>query len=86
MKHTKGPWKYVKSTSYHSIQAEGPCDIARLVNSNREANAHLVSAAPEMLELVEILLNMTVNAVDPEGFSDIRNKCYQVLAKAKGLE
>lgn len=64
--HTNGEWKYI--SSHKNIASEGPrvisdaCPIAEfgfqsdvLTKTEREANARLISAAPDMLEtLVKI--------------------------------
>jgi hypothetical protein len=52
----------------------------------------LVTAAPEMLEALEwaldLIINITCNAVDPKCFTEIRNKSYDfqdtILKKARG--
>lgn len=94
MKHTMGPWKVVEQDIYtHVAHNELGFRIANVFNQSSggefakeevKANAHLIAAAPEMLHLVEVLLNVTVNAVDPNDFSDIRKQCRAVLAKARG--
>lgn len=85
-KATSGPWKYVKSTSYHSIVAEnnGPCDIARIVNSNREANAHLIAAAPEMLEALLAARNSLVLNGLAHASRETLDKINAAIAKANG--
>lgn len=52
--------------------------------SDEASDTCLIAAAPEMYELVEILLGVTVNAVAAEDFSEIRERCWSVLAKARG--
>lgn len=88
---SKGPW-----TKQFGAFTPGFASAMRIFSGKRavadvfwgdnesEQNANLIAAAPEMLELVETLLSVTVNAVDPNGFSEIREKCYRVIAKARG--
>jgi hypothetical protein len=56
MKHTKGPWVIEKAETgipYSLIYpaSNDICPIARITNGTEcDANAHLIAAAPEMLE------------------------------------
>lgn len=64
MKHTPGPWRIIDhDEEYITItdaeQDFGVCKLEESASENREimkANAHLISAAPEMLEICELIL------------------------------
>ena len=66
-KHTPGPWTHYddsKSTHRHEIVALGKT-VARVYCTNgREiedaANAQLISAAPQMLEALQTILNISL--------------------------
>jgi hypothetical protein len=77
-KHTPGPWIYVDADS----KPKGmPC-----VFHDNPADGHLIAAAPELLKLAQILIDITTNSVDPEDFTAIRNDALAVIAKAEGRE
>ena len=86
--HTPGPW-FVNGP-WH-IQADTktaiPVIVAQITplrsgdNEEREANARLIAAAPELLEALEEALEvLRVNGLDPLGQDNIR----AIVAKAKG--
>ena len=99
MKHTQGPWKFDASTRFFeivgadgrnilsSIYADDRSDDA-FNDSTDRANAHLIAAAPDMLEELEQLceaLNDSVlstgsNTMDEEILYNIR----KIIKKAKG--
>lgn len=61
MKHTSGPWKYVLAITANSLPQYvittgkwGAPNIALL--GDNEANAKLISAAPELAEAVHLLM------------------------------
>ena len=85
MKHTKGKWDVAKIISgdavvYHSlIRADKKRSIATILqNSNAEANANLISSAPEMYELLKRL------SEDWEVDFKHQYDMIAVLAKAEG--
>jgi len=92
MRHTPGPWKAIDDGEDYIVitdvgQNFGICRLEEISNESRKAmtsNARLIAAAPEMLELVHHLISFTVNAVSPDDFFEIREKCYRVLDKVRG--
>lgn len=60
LKHTPGPWRYEKFSPVDTaldivIESEGVAIIGWIYR-NKEADAHLIAAAPEMLEaLIELV-------------------------------
>jgi len=96
--HTKGPWKVAVDTRYtrgllvRDNNGEGyvvaVCDYvnnsnAKDVNNSIEANARLIAAAPELLEIVNRLLEL----VDSSQMACDHNliiEAREVIAKATG--
>jgi len=90
-KHTKGPWKVsygLGSMVTYAINKSSP-DI-----DETKANARLISAAPEMLEALELLVESIsgcpefVDAMKSHGFdievTDSLKTAKQAIKKAKG--
>ena len=100
MKPTKGPWivhPTIQRVGTHNVGLDvGPSGVAVAIvigefdkflpGDECEANARLIAAAPEMLELVRVLVNFTVNAVDPQDFAEIRNTAQALIAHIEGEE
>jgi hypothetical protein len=95
-KHTPAPWKAHESTSidpeWATVQA-GQSIIANVNADTRQmANAHLIAAAPELLEAIKALLKYDPDwaRVDPNGFEELWNKvaikARAAIAKANGQE
>jgi hypothetical protein len=88
MKHTKGPWD-IKTPNTESLaspfskiqdkQGYGIASLYTLPNiEEQKANAHLISAAPDMFNLLEELL-------DCQGvLKEYRQDIEKILAKARG--
>lgn len=55
MAHTPGPWDYVEDgPDYLAIMAPGDFQVASVgVDDNSTADARLISAAPELLEILK---------------------------------
>jgi len=77
-KHTPGPWVAVSRTNAH-IDIEAPKQhgyVARHVAStghgNHEANARLITAAPDMLEALQNMVEMfkTVPTLEQNSFDE----------------
>lgn len=63
-KHTKGPWVCVPkdgSDGWTGIYKEDKEGRELLADVHLEANAHLITTAPEMLEALELALNCLEN-------------------------
>jgi hypothetical protein len=79
-KHTPGPWKAF--TGWVGLKpGHGPV-IAQIPNypyGDTEANAHLIAAAPDLLEVAKRALNMSAR-VHPDFYTQIR----AAIAKAEG--
>ena len=91
--HTPGPWLvYAKTVTVgcdngYDVTANG--NYVRVAQSCNEANARLIAAAPELLELLEEALD---NDEACEGFNEsnmsdsLRQKIKTAIARAKGLQ
>lgn len=88
-KHTKGPWKATRvgAFSYEIITdlPFGHTNYGVIVSEVRsQENARLIAAAPELLDALETLFDITpfpTNAKDAEMRMNIR----ALIAKAKGV-
>ena len=90
-KHTPGPWR----ANYYALTNK--CFVATsedtvIFEENTEAtnsispNAHLISAAPEMLEALEKALIMLDETCDPKNRPAEYSIIKQAIKKAKGVE
>ena len=90
--YTPGPW-YTKHGHISSLRSSHGCTIANCNRSARgisddeaEANAHLIAAAPEMLEALKVALK----AIDKSGVSYqqisavVRINMRQAISAAEG--
>ena len=84
--HTPGPWAiYVNAPSdvvIRKMSKDGYelCAIARV--SSGYANAHLIAAAPELLEALDAALKLIELVMPIDG--DVTRKARAAIAKAKG--
>ena len=92
-KHTPGPWAVNHETDITGTENDpqngcmGPVDVAhvymRTVPGRTEANARLISSAPDLLEaLTELLADYDNGVTDAE--SALLAKCRAAIAKAVG--
>jgi len=68
MKHTPGPWRYVKSDAVYDSDDYQICDFGSCSTEEGHANARLIAAAPELLECVIDLLDLALSI--PEGWKE----------------
>ena len=95
-KHTEGPWTYwsdknsVGSVSGYFIAPERKLPrLAYVYNypNRTEANAHLIAAAPELLEACERLVKvMPYIRPIPKGYKEAWANLHNAIARAKGGE
>ena len=90
MKHTKGKWDVAKIISgdavvYHSlIRADKKRSIATILqNSNAEANANLMAAAPEMLAELKMVA-IGLKQIDTAWARERVGYAEEAIAKAEG--
>jgi hypothetical protein len=88
--HTTGPWDYNRISGYdygsHQYSVSGIC-----TNINKQADARLIAAAPELLEALGLALQgLEIAATKqlPEfiGFVLTADKARAAIAKAKGTK
>ena len=108
MSHTKGPWKtqelpspvfgrdgsHVDNTVgvYSDNSARTICKIGGLLDKNTNANARLITAAPELLEALEdaefIMRKLAIHPHDGPMFRDTLKRSVEMataaIAKARG--
>lgn len=83
-KHTKGDWRYshAKGQAKKYVMCDGLRIATVPINSGKtdaKANAHIISAAPEMLQALLSIEND--DGTIPEAIWELRNKA---IAKALG--
>ena len=88
MNHTPAPWHPHRSESGFVVvysDGENRSHVARLFDStlceehgSLEANARLISSAPELLRALEIVLSSTCGDVGDDGYDG----CIRIEAKA----
>ena len=95
-KHTKGPWNTLNKTCICAgVDEDGddrviavvqtgaialPQTYCRPKQTEQEANARLIAAAPELLQMIKHVIN--VHSVDM--CDDLRGKIHRLIAKAEG--
>ena len=84
-KYTPGPWATLRSADDVTmwVDAENGDVLATIHRANidtRDANARLIAAAPELVEIIDELLATYYGAPDP----DVFKRAEAVLAKALG--
>lgn len=89
-KHTPGPWNVVvDKTGLVQVREADRNDICILSGNNNDgSNGRLIAAAPDLLEVLSIALEL-LRKVDPfPGQADILSGCIEagsaVIAKATG--
>jgi hypothetical protein len=95
-KHTPGPWRFysqlvwseaVKTDQYRTNEICKINERLRVPEDEREANARLIAAAPELLAFANHVLEQIKSGAC--GYTDgseaeLRNYAEQLIAKAKG--
>lgn len=95
-KHTPGPWtindardgQSVLFQIESSVQADKPEVIVAMLDdgntsvSEQRANAHLIAAAPELLDAVKDLRDYLAE-YEPDG-GELAQRVAQIIAKAEG--
>jgi hypothetical protein len=95
MKHTPGPWKILSGnyggvTSINASIRERICTLKETINpkdgnsTNYKANAHLIAAAPEMLEACRQAEITLISWGETSEYSPIRQLLKNAIDKAEG--
>ena len=89
--HTPGPWKATFAISGSVYIFGGDRNFVRVFNewldeANQEANACLIAAAPDLLEVLEELLSMCQRQEDfhDDGDGCMFERASAAIAKARG--
>ena len=87
-KFTPGPWLFSSYKSGNSvIVIDGKeFDVATVNYPNRDANAHLIAAAPELYEALDALRAELFLHAEGNYFRPLLDKAEIALAKARGEE
>ena len=94
MKHTPGPWKTLKTfggVTHVMTQDDKSIALLRGYKHPYSANARLIAAAPDLLDVVKEANAELERLNDPRGFVSIRQmrimeKARAAIAKATGGE
>ena len=91
-KHTPGPWSYVGETHGFYVGKPG-IRLAAVMGAGgveeEEANARLIAAAPELLDIVQRFVTTSRGddwIANLNQLSDLLDDAEIVIAKAKGQE
>lgn len=86
--HTPGPWAYenYRGTVHVFVDNEGGTpSICKLVGNDKDANARLIAAAPDLLEALEDLFCVADEAYEGDGkFAWNPSNARAAIAKARG--
>lgn len=96
-KYTPGPWKAVSDVKNAGCLLVNPAVESKLgtpicridlysdaKNDQRQANASLIAAAPELLEALQSVLAWCHSPTDTRTTSDIEDIVVSAIAKARG--
>ena len=82
--HTPGPWHVKRNRVTTAIRdAKGHYIVDRVVK-DRDANAHLIAAAPELLEALRAIVAVIDHAPDRECAAGVLEQARAAIAKAEG--
>jgi hypothetical protein len=89
-KHTAGPWRVTRSSVGPVLVAHAEDTVSSIcsfrgegINANREANALLIAAAPELFSALSDALEALCSG---EHYSEAIAKANAALAKAEGIK
>jgi hypothetical protein len=80
--HTPGPWAIYEWDNKVHIEATGRNLIATIARKEQDANAHLIAAAPDMLDALDDVLAIGPGKIMPD--AETYAKCQAAIAKARG--
>ena len=87
-KHNSGPWKITHTAinGYRVSDSTGWGVAAILKDTNDEANARLIAAAPEMLELLKQIADWPFPFLSGAGIDEVRELAGKMVKKVEGEE
>ena len=87
-KHNSGPWKITHTAlnGYRVSDSTGWGVAVVLKDANDKANAHLIAAAPRMLEALELADELIDQLIidNTDNYAEERAKIRATIAAAKG--
>ena len=90
MKHTLGPWmkeiEHIVSRDENGYCRNDSNSICVLYGPDAEANAHLIAAAPDLLEACNLIDFIPEGWEMPLGWNQIAAQIRKAIAKAEGRE
>lgn len=86
MTHTKGPWmaEFEDGSDYLVVGPKTQYGIAKVVKLHCEADAYLIAAAPDLLEMLEAVTDALAGHELNNGDVSAINKARAAIAKATG--
>jgi hypothetical protein len=87
MKHTKGPWHYLPLSGEITALDDRyiVADVGNNQSQERMANAHIIAAAPELLESIKELVQCLGNWVEIADKEDWRDYDGEAISRAEKL-
>lgn len=82
-KHTDGPWSLWGKSDPSQVISSVSGFIAQTIGGNDEANARLISAAPEMLEALQAFVDV-YGVDDVKRWMKARDNAIEAISKALG--
>lgn len=82
-KHTPGPWKIQQEEKGSSIRSEDSRLLGAIAKCH-DQDAHLIAAAPDLLEALQLLLSDDINILTSAQKQGRVIKALNAIAKAKG--
>ena len=90
-KHTPASWKLIEVMGHSGVYEGKQCILGYTrPTKTQKANAHLIAAAPELLEALEGMIRLYsgcyegLDPLDTEERFKIRNEADKAIAKARG--
>lgn len=86
MNYTRGEWKIVGNSVYGGDDKSNPEIIGYLQGENRVANAHLISACPDMYKALKAITYYWREDIESYAghLQEVKEQVSQALAKADG--
>lgn len=83
VKHTPGPWKYLENRN-GSLDLLAKTDVIACQIHIKEANAHLIKAAPDLYSALEVMLGKAYKQNWNDNYPEELEQAQAAIAKANG--
>lgn len=82
-KHTPGPWR--SGDAFHTVfgPKDNPVTVATVFKGNA-ANARLIAAAPELLEVARMAFDAIAESGIQDEYIDVANALSEIIFRAGG--